>query len=49
MNETELERIREHVEICQQFIDEHDENTPPELLFILGVVEELAVLLGVSL
>lgn len=45
----ELERVRELVEICQGFIDEHDENTPPELLFILGVVEELAELLGVSI
>lgn len=49
MNETELERIREHVEICQQFIDEHNENTPPELLFVLGVIENLAELLGVKL
>jgi hypothetical protein len=48
-HKAELERISELVEICQGFIDEHDENTPPELLFVLGVVEELAELLGVSL
>ncbi len=49
MNETELERISEHVKICQELIDEHDPHTPPELLFVLGVVEELAGLLGVTL
>jgi hypothetical protein len=45
----ELERVRELVEICQGFIDEHDENTTSELLFVLGVVEELAGKLGVTL
>jgi hypothetical protein len=48
-HKAELERISDHVKICQGFIDEHDENTPPELLFVLGVVEELAELLGVTL
>jgi hypothetical protein len=49
MNETELERIRELVEICHGFIDPDDEGTPNELLFVLGVVEELADKLGVTL
>lgn len=45
----ELERLSEHVKICQEIIDEHDEDTPPELLFVLGVVEELADKLGVTI
>jgi hypothetical protein len=49
MNETELERLSEHVKLCQEIIDENDEDTPPELLFVLGVVEELASKLGVTL
>lgn len=49
MNETELGRIKKDVEICRQWIDENDDNTPPELLYVLGVVEELAQLLGVSI
>ena len=49
MNETELSRIKKDVEICRQWIDENDENTPAELLYILGVVEGLAELLGVTL
>jgi len=49
VTEQELERIRENVRICNRFIDENDENTPPELLFVLGVVEELAEKLGVVL
>jgi hypothetical protein len=47
ITEQELERIRENVRICNRFIDENDANTPPELLFVLGVVEELAEKLGV--
>ena len=49
ITEQELERIRENVRICNSFIDENNENTPPELLFVLGVVEELAEKLGVVL
>ena len=48
MNEIELERIRELVQICHGIIDPDDERTPNELLFVLGVVEELAGLLGVT-
>jgi hypothetical protein len=48
ITDQELERIRENVRICNRFIDENDENTPPELLFVLGVVEELAEKLGVT-
>lgn len=48
MNETELERIRELVQTCHGIIDPDDERTPNELLFVLGVVEELAGLLGVT-
>ena len=46
-HKAELSRIKKDVEICRQWIDENDENTPPELLFVLGVVEELAAQLGV--
>jgi hypothetical protein len=45
----ELERVRELVKICHGFIDVSDDNTPNELLFVLGVVEELADKLGVTL
>ena len=49
MNETELERIRELAQICHGIINPDDERTPNELLFVLGVVEELAEKLGVTL
>lgn len=49
MDERELSRIKKDIELCRQWIDENDENTPNELLYVLGVVEKLAELLGVKL